>query len=330
MIVARERWQPEQSIIEEFKNKFPDIKVYCVEVSSHLINNIECRLEMLSRTRPPQNKVDYYLEHSLFASERRIDCLDENFRKKSIVVGNCRFGNPDEIKIEKCIKKYNIDPNKKQILFWGVINTTRDTAFKALKHLKNNVGDQYQIFYKCYPGEPTNERFTHQFHPFIHEDIQVIYDDQDTFPISKICDIHIGAASSIFNFAFMFNKTIVNLDSICKAPDHMNDINRYINETNIGVEDSAKFWMGVWGLKTVDEFKKFIDLNRINKFKKTNKEVMDLVRQHTLDFDWELNFLKKQPPKYDKLLKIFDDYNLDGQTHIRIVDLLETHIKNKI
>lgn len=326
LIVARERWQPEQGIIQEAKERW-DTTIYCVEVSSHLINNIECRLEMLSRTRYPQSKVDYYLEHSSFASSRRVDCLDEDFKKKSIVVGNCRFGNPDEINTERCITKYNIDPNKKQILFWGVINTTRNTAFKALKHLKTTVGDEYQIFYKCYPGEPTNERFTHQFHPFIYDDITVIYDDQDTFPMAKICDTHIGAASSIFNFAFMFNKKIVNLDSICKAPDHMNDISRYTNETNVGVEDSAKFWMRVWGLNTIEELKDLIELDRVNKFKETNKIVMDLVKNHTLDFDWDLDFLNQPKKDYSKLLKIFDDYNLDGQTQVRIVDLLEN--KNK-
>ena len=327
LIVARERWQPEQGIIQEVKEKW-DTTVYCVEVSSHLINNIECRLEMLSRTRYPQNKVDYYLEHSSFASNRRTDCLDENFKKKSVVVGNCRFGNPDEIDTEECIKKYNIDPKKKQILFWGVINTTRDIAFKALKHLKETVGDEYQIFYKCYPGEPTNERFVHQFHPFMYEDIQVIYDDQDTFPISKICDTHIGAASSIFNFAFMFDKKIVNLDSICKAPDHMNNIERYTKETNVGVEDSAKFWMGVWGLNTIEELKNLIELDRVDKFKETNKIVMDLVKRYTLDFDWDLKFLTKLKKENSELLKIFDDYNLDGQTQVRIVDLLENNKNN--
>ena len=59
LIIARERWQPEQSIILEFKKKF-GASVYCVEVSSHLINNIENRLEMLSRQNYPQNMVDYF------------------------------------------------------------------------------------------------------------------------------------------------------------------------------------------------------------------------------------------------------------------------------
>ena len=145
--------------------------------------------------------------------------------------------------------------------------------------------------------------------------------------MSKICDIHIGAASSIFNFAFMFDKKIVNLDSICKAPDHMNNIDRYTKETNVGVEDSAKFWMGVWGLNTVKELENLIELNRVDKFKETNKIVMDLVKNHTLDFDWDLKFLKSPKKDHTELLKIFDDYNLDGQTQVRIVDLLERNKK---
>jgi hypothetical protein len=54
---------------------------------------------------------------------------------------------------------------------------------------------------------------------------------------------------------------------------------------------------------------------------------MDLVKKCTLDFDWDLKFLNQPTPKYDELLKIFDDYNLDGQTDVRIVNLLETHKK---
>ena len=131
LIIARERWQPEQSIIHEFKTKW-NCKICCVEVSSHLINNIENRLEMLSRNNHPQNMVDYFFEHSEWARQRRIDCLDKNFGKKSIVVGNTRTFKIKYDK-EKIFNKYKIDPNKKQILFWGVINTTRNIAFDALK-----------------------------------------------------------------------------------------------------------------------------------------------------------------------------------------------------
>jgi len=87
LILARERWQPEQSIIKEFKEEWNAV-VCLVEVSSHLTNNIENRLEMISRDQYPQNLVDFFFEHSSWAKERRLDCLDETYRDKIKVVGN--------------------------------------------------------------------------------------------------------------------------------------------------------------------------------------------------------------------------------------------------
>lgn len=323
LLLARERWQPEQSIIEEFKTKW-DCRVGCVEVSSHLVNNIENRLEMLSRNNPPQNQVDYFFEHSEWAKQRRIDCLDEKFASKSIVVGNTRnfkSDNTEDIKL-----KYNINPDKKQILFWGVINTTRHIALDALKILSKKTKDTHQIFYKCYPGEPNNPQFQNQFNPFCVPGVTVIYDENDIYSLAEICDTHIAAASSVFNFAFANNKKIVNLDNICKASDKMNDINCYINETKNGVEDSAKFWMGVWKLNTIEEFKNLIDLKRINKFKKTNKEYIQSVKDNTIDFDWDCNFLNTPKKDYGNLINYFDSFNLDKNTSNRIIKFLENEI----
>ena len=164
---------------------------------------------MLSRNNSPQNTVDYFFEHSEWAKQRRVDCLDKNFGKKSIVVGNTRSFKSDDI--ENIKSKYDVDPNKEQILFWGVINTTRDTSFKALKTLREKTKDTHQIFYKCYPGEPYNQRFANQFNPFCVEGVTVIYNENDIYAMSEICDTHIAAASSVFNFAFTHNKKIVNL-----------------------------------------------------------------------------------------------------------------------
>jgi hypothetical protein len=113
LILARERWQPEQSIIQEFKTKW-DCICCCVEVSSHLTNNIENRLEMLSRTQFPQNQIDYFFEHSEWAKQRRIDCLDKSYKNKTIVVGNTRNFISNDIKSLK--EKYKIDSTKQQIL----------------------------------------------------------------------------------------------------------------------------------------------------------------------------------------------------------------------
>lgn len=320
LIIARERWQPEQSIIFEFKSKF-GAKVACVEVSSHLLNNIENRLEMLSRMTFPQNTIDYFFEHSEFAKERRIDCMDESFRDRIVVTGNPRFSDV-ELNLDN-LRKYDIDPNKKQILFWGIINTTRDTMFEALNVLAEKTKDTHQIFYKCYPGEPTNPNFVNQFNPFVVDGVQVVYEEDDIFDIANLCDIHIGAASSIFNFAFYFDKVLVNLDSVCDASNRMNDMNVYTSETGNGVEDSAKFWMGVWNIQTIEEFKSFVDMDRLEKFKETNNVVMDLVKKHSIDFDWDCKFLDTPQKNYGDLLTIFDEYGLDGGSPQRIVNFLE-------
>lgn len=324
LILARERWQPEQSIIHEFKTKWNCI-VCCVEVSSHLSNNIENRLEMLSRYNYPQNQVDYFFEHSNWAKERRIDCLDESFRDKIQVVGNTR--NFKSLNKESLKEKYKIDPTKKQILFWGVINTTRKTVFKALKTLRKKTVNTHQIFYKCYPGEPFNERFKNDFNPFIIEGVEVIYDENDIYGMAEICDTHIAAASSVFNFAFINNKKLVNLDNICEASKKMNDINLYLKETNNGVEDSAKFWMGVWNLKSTEEFKQLIDLSRIQKFKDTNKKYIKNVQKDTINFDWECNFLNIPKKDNSKLVNYFDEYNFDNKASKRIIKFLKNKIK---
>jgi len=326
LILARERWQPEQSIIHEFKTKW-GCKICCVEVSSHLTNNIENRLEMLSRTQYPQNLVDYFFEHSEWAKQRRIDCLDKSFESKTIVVGNTRNFNSKETEFIK--EKYKIDPNKKQILFWGVINTTRKSSFEVLKVLRSKTKETHQIFYKCYPGEPFNEHFQKDFSPFCVEGVEVIYDENDIYGMAEICDTHIAAASSVFNFAFIHNKKIINLDSVCVPSEKMNDINIYLQETNNGVEDSAKFWMNIWKLNNVEEFKNLIDLKRIDIFKKTNSEYIDCVRKNTIDFDWGLECLNTPKKEYGDLIKYFDEYNFQENTPKKIIDFLNNEFINK-
>ena len=204
LIIQRERWQPEQSIIYEFKEIFK-AKVYVVEVSSHITNNIENRLEMISRDKHPQNMVDGYFEHSEFAKQRRIDCLYPEWAEKSIVVGNPRFDDLGDLSEDECIEKYKINKDRKQILFWGVQNTTRKKALDLLQELCIFSKNDYQIFYKCYPGEPYNQLFKDQFDPFIVPGVEVIYDNLDINTMSKLCDIHIGAVTSVYNYGFYYN-----------------------------------------------------------------------------------------------------------------------------
>ena len=103
----------------------------------------------------------------------------------------------------------------------------------------------------------------------------------------------------------------------------MNDINIYLQETNNGVEDSAEFWMGVWKLTTIEDFKNLVDLKRINIFQETNSEYMDCVRKNTIDFDWGCNFLNTPKKDYGNLINYFDEYSFDKKTSERIIKFLE-------
>lgn len=147
--------------------------------------------------------------------------------------------------------------------------------------------------------------------------------------MAEICGTHIAAASSVFNFAFAHNKKIVNLDNICQASDKMNDIDTYLQETNNGVEDSAKFWMGVWKLNSIEDFKNLVDLKRISIFKKTNSEYIDCVRKNTIDFDWECIFLTTPKKDYNNLIKYFDEYNFDKNAPNKIINFLNNELNNK-
>lgn len=323
LVISKERWQPEQSVIYELKNRF-NTKIYVIETSTHLINNIENRIEMVSRAynQPQSTCVDGFFEQSEFAKNRRIDCLSKEWGKKSIVVGNPRFDKLYNINKEKCIEKYNIRPDLPCILFWGVINTTRNESFELLKKLQKDQGKKYQIFYKPNPQEPFNPLFSHQFNPFFIEGVKVIYDDFDINPISKICNIHIGSISSIYNYAFYFNKKLVSIDNICRVDKHTNNYNNYLNETKNGVEDSAKFWMGVFGLKTHKELENLIELNRLEKFNETNKLVIKMVKDNLHTFDYEYKFLEEEKKDYKNIIKIFDEFN-DKKASKRIIDFLE-------
>jgi len=323
LLISRERWQPEQHIIHELKQKY-NTKIYVIETSTHLINSIENRIEMVSRAyRYPQSEcIDGFFEHSEFAKQRRIDCLDPQWGNKSIVVGNPRFDKLHNINEVECIKKYNIDISKPSILFWGIINTTRKESFKILQKLQQDKGEEYQIFYKPNPQEPTNPLFRKQFNPFFIEGVRVIYEDSDINTISKICDTHIGSISSIYGYPLYFGKNLVSLDNICRIDKNANNFDNYLKETKNGVEDSAKFWMGVFNLKTIQDLENLIEMDRLKIFEKTNNILIDLIQKNISIFDYGYNFLKNPKKPTGDFIKLFNEFN-DKKSSTRIIQHLK-------
>ena len=86
LIVNRERWDPELSLIREFKQKW-NCKVGIVEANAQMMNNAESILEIYSKDRF-SNFIDVWFDHSHCIREsRRIAGFTGNIE----VVGNPKY-----------------------------------------------------------------------------------------------------------------------------------------------------------------------------------------------------------------------------------------------
>ena len=324
VILARENWPPETNIIREFKERFGS-KVCLVEVNTHLINLIETKMEMLSRNTYPQNDIDVFFDQSKTAIEARQESGWECY-SSSISVGNPLL---DQIKLhptENVYKKYKIDKNKKSILFYSLINISRSKSLEVLKNISEKAGDEYQIFYKPYPGEPWVKKYKDIFEPeFFLKNVTPIIDHIDILAMQKLCDIHIGAMSSVMSVPLYLNKFIVNINNVCDYLESGNDLNVYKEENTEGYSDgSANFWMGVHNLKTYQDFVDLVEED-LEKFKERNEKFRELIKETTHDYDEDLSFLKLDKKDSFKMLELFDEYH-DGKASERIVNYLEANI----
>lgn len=334
VFLARERWEPEQSIIKEFKEVF-GTKIVLLELNAPIFQKYEEVLEMYSRNQYPQNLCDAYMEHSNFVLNNRVDDGFEN-SEKSIVVGNPKYDNLDDYNptLESSSifnKKYKLDPNKEKILWYANLNVSGDECMDLLKKFSEKCGDEYEILYKALPGEPYNPRYSKYFNiengniEIAIPKVKLLWEDTDLFYAVHLCNTHIGIVTSATYFSLILNKKFVNLNSAI-------DMDKYTNLDNLFVQNqdqasgetgvAAEFWMRVFDLSSTDELIKIIDKDRMVRFEKHNKEVLDIVGRSTINWDDDFNFLTKSIPDNKELLNMFDEHN-DGKASERIVDEME-------
>ena len=300
LIVCRERWEPETSIILEFKQEY-NCKVGVVEINSQLFNGAETVLETVSKNRF-NNLIDVYFDHSEFiVNQRKI----VGFLGNSIIVGNPKYDtnlNVDNETINQIKKLYKVDDNKKQVLLFSLINSSRNRLFTELeKYVKNNP--DYQYYIKPYPSEPFDSKFKNDYYPkFKIDNVTPILEDAHIWSMFNICDIHIGALGSIFHASYLLNKTIVNiakdidLDKTFLKKDHI------LNSSGEGIESSKELWQR--SLNINDSQLNDLLSDNIFKIIKNNNEKV-----------WN---------NEDDLLSLFDDYN-DFKASKRIIE----YIKNE-
>ena len=296
LIINRERWEPESSIIMEFKNKFKS-KIGVVDANCYLLGSTETILEMYSINR--------FVPHSTWGKEQK---KLQGFKGKSVIVGNPKYDvnlTPTPETLNTIKDHYKIDPNKKQVLLFSLQNTNRNNIFKEYeKYIKQNP--QYQYFIKPYPGEPFGEKYHKDYFPeFKIKGVTPILEESHIWSMFNICDIHIGCIMSILHVSLLLNKEIICLDKEIGSPEKYIDISRIIDSKNVGIEDSKALWMRSFNFTDEKQLLNLLSKDLMEKIKNKNNIV------------WNTQ---------ENLLQLFDDFN-DKQAGKRIINYISNNNK---
>jgi hypothetical protein len=314
LIINRERWEPESSIIQEFKLKF-NCKIGLIEPNSSMINSVESVLETKSKNRYVPF-IDVFFDHSNFISTQR---KNAGFTGNLVVVGNPKYDlnlNVDETQINQIKNKYNIDDTKKQILLFSLVNGSRKTLFNYFKQIVNDH-PEFQFFIKPYPGEPFDPKFRSQYFPkFELDNVIPILHEPDIWSMFNICDIHIGAFSSIFHASLLLNKTVYDISREIGMRDNFEDVNPIIKSTKNGIEDNIDIWMRTFNFNSKNELITLLESNQVKSSFINNKLIWKLSDK--------LLFYNNTTSDYIELLRKFDDFN-DGHAAQRIVEYIESN-----
>ena len=308
LIVSRERWDPEISIIQEFKNQF-NAKIALVEPNSPMVSSINQFLEEHSRNRFV-NDIDVFFDHSEFIKKQR-KLL--GFKGNIVVVGNPKHDvnldiNKEHINSLKEI--YKIDPNKKQVLFFTLQNKYRYQLFEEFKKFKNKH-PEYQYFVKPYPGEPFDPLFNKEYNPkFFIDGVVPILEESHIWGMYHICDVHVGSIGSVMYSSFLLNKEIYEFSNKIGARKNL-DSNFDIINGSSGHEDKLEMWLNVFNMN-LEDFKKLTSLKNIKPMLENNKEVWK-----RLD-----NFVHCNKD----VLKMYDEFN-DKKASKRIIDYIISYEK---
>ncbi len=331
LIVARDRWNPELSIINEFKNRF-NTKICLVEINTPTVFAIESKMEYISRKNQGNEFIDVNFNHCKNDLNVRKKHIKWKGWDKSVVVGNPYWDKWDKWPIDGVSKQYKVDKNKTQLLFFSEQNITRPDVLRSIQYFSRNVLDKnkYQLYFKPYPAEPWHPLFEHQYKKnedgsikFFLDDFfdGVIYNQQDLIPMMNICEYHIGNISSVNYGSVLMNKQLVSLENITNYVDKCTNLDLMkSNMDNVGDTWKSKFWMNIHNL-TEKEFDD-LALENLDEYKKYNELFKKDLYKYCHMLDVKGNFLNDDKKDTSKLLKYFDDFG-DGKAGSRIVDHLE-------
>ena len=301
LIVNRERWNPELHIIEEFKKKF-ECKVGLVEPNSWILNGAESRLETYSKNRFIDLIDIFFIGSQHGIDQQRI----AGFTGNLLAVGNPKYDSnfniqPDQLEYLKQQYKVKEDTNKH--LLFSLVNSHRPKLNKILTSYDNN--SDIQTFYKPYPNEPFDPKFSNEFIPsFFLPNTHPILDERHVWGMFEVCDTHVGTMSSIVHASLLKGKKYIDHSLDLNLPEEYLDFSNVFQDEGPGVENNKSMWMRSFGFTNESQLHDLLPNEFRDQAERLNNKVWD-----NLD-----------NPKV--LLTLFDDYN-DGNASKRIINELQ-------
>ena len=304
LIVNRERWDPESSIISEFKNKFKS-KVALVEPNAWILNGAESRLETYSRNRYVKDIDVFFMGSKHGIQQQQV----AGFKGNMVAVGNPKYDLNIDIpsnQVQQLRETYNAPQDKENVLLFSLVNGHRGKINEVFKQYTQDTSKRY--FYKPYPGEPFDNKFINEYKPkFFLDNTLPILDEKHIWGMFEICDTHVGVLSSIVHATLLKGKKYIDHILDLNLPEKYLDFSGIFQTTGPGLENNKAMWMSSFGFTSDSQLKALLPDSYKNEIEKTNNKV------------WE----KLQNP--EELLILFDDYN-DGQASKRIIKYIQNEL----
>ena len=297
LLITCENWEPEKSILLEFKQQ--GCFIGCIENSSWLHNNIKTKLELTSRKTFPSNCIDVFFDHSKWCLETKKEAGWWN--QKSIITGNPKFDD------------FNLNSTTEDIIIvYGSMEIEHHSKILNIYNTLEKKYPKWKIFYKPHPNEFVD------FKDDISKINNLIKSNDEFLSIVKKSKHNVGIFQAVMYAPLMLNKNIVAFKHSSIGIDNELNFENFKEDSH-----ELSFWKRILPqyFTNFKEFKEFISIDFINKTKIRNNKLEKKIEENLVFYDEKHTFMDVKSNN-EKILKYYDDFN-DNNASKRIINYIE-------
>ena len=256
LLITCENWEPEKSILLEFKQQ--GCFIGCIENSSWLHNNIKTKLELTSRKTFPSNCIDVFFDHSKWCLETKKEAGWWN--QKSIITGNPKFDD------------FNLNSTTEDIIIvYGSMEIEHHSKILNIYNTLEKKYPKWKIFYKPHPNEFVD------FKDDISKINNLIKSNDEFLSIVKKSKHNVGIFQAVMYAPLMLNKNIVAFKHSSIGIDNELNFENFKEDSH-----ELSFWKRILPqyFTNFKEFKEFISIDFINKTKIRNNKLEKKIEEN--------------------------------------------------